>query len=161
MNNHEQPSTMIEKFPRRQLWKRCAISKKLISHFDPNVFSIVVWILSQLTVFVLKLRQKSLHEQKSTVWKTALMLQYYLLECCLIYSAVNFFTFFNKSDGGFHGNGISICIFTNTINNSAQLKDREMQLFVLFLLIILKMCSSEALECAAFVCFLRKLFKIA
>ena len=126
-------------------------------HFDLNVFSIVVWILSQLTAFVLKLQQKYLHGQKSTVWKTVLILNIYLLECCLLYLAVEFFTFFNKSDGGFYWNGLSICAFTNTINNSAQLKDRDLRLLLLFLLIILEMCSSAALECAAFVCFLRKL----
>ena len=63
----------------------CAIFKKLISHFDLNVFLIAVWILLQLTAFVLKLQQKNLHGQKSTVWKTALILNIYLLECCLLY----------------------------------------------------------------------------
>ena len=56
----------------------------------------------------------------------------------------------------------AICVFTNTMNSSAQLKDRELRLLVLFLLIILllytiEMRSSAALECATFVCFLRKL----
>ena len=35
------------------------------------------------------------------------------------------------------------------MNNSFQFKDRVLRLFVLFLLIILEMCSSAALECAA------------
>ena len=39
------------------------------------------------------------------------------------------------------------------MNNSFQLKDRELQLLVLFLLIILEMRSSAALECAACVFF--------
>ena len=43
------------------------------------------------------------------------------------------------------------------MNNSAHLKDRELQLLHLFLLIILEMRSSAALECAACVCFLTKL----
>ena len=43
------------------------------------------------------------------------------------------------------------------MNNSAQFKDRELRLLALFLLIILEMRSSAALECAAFACFLRKL----
>ena len=43
------------------------ISKKLISHFDMNVFLRVVWMLSQLTAFVLKLQQKNLRGQKSIV----------------------------------------------------------------------------------------------
>ena len=33
------------------------------------------------------------------------------------------------------------------MNNSAQLKDGELRLFVLFLLIITEICSSVALEC--------------
>ena len=45
--------------------------KKLISHFNLKVFLRVVWILSQLTAFVLKPQQKRRHGQKSTVWKTA------------------------------------------------------------------------------------------
>ena len=44
------------------------------------------------------------------------------------------------------------------MNSSAQLKDRELRLSVLFFLIILEMRSSAALECAACVCFLRKLW---
>ena len=43
------------------------------------------------------------------------------------------------------------------MNNSVQLKDRELQLFVLFLLIILELRSSAALKCAACVCLPRKL----
>ena len=54
------------------------ISKKFVSYLDLNVFQRVVWMLSQLTAFVLKLRQENLHGQKSTVWKTAIILQYLL-----------------------------------------------------------------------------------
>ena len=54
------------------------ISKKLVSYFDLNVFQRVVWMLSQLTAFVLKLRPENLHGQKSTDWKTAIILQYLL-----------------------------------------------------------------------------------
>ena len=43
--------------------------------------------------------------------------------------------------------------FTNLVNNSFQLKDRELRLLVLFLLIILEMISLAALEWAACVCF--------
>ena len=43
--------------------------------------------------------------------------------------------------------------FTNLVNNSFQLKDRELRLLVLFLLIILEMSSLAALEWAACVCF--------
>ena len=43
------------------------ISRKLISHLDMNVFPRVVWMLSQLTDFVLKFPQKSFDGQKSTV----------------------------------------------------------------------------------------------
>ena len=45
----------------------------------------------------------------------------------------------------------------NLMNNSTQLKDREMKLLVLLFLIILEMRSSAALECATCVCFLSKL----
>ena len=44
------------------------------------------------------------------------------------------------------------------MNNRAQLKERELRLLILFLLIILEMRSSAALECAACVCFLKKLW---
>ena len=71
---------------------------------------------------------------------------------------MDFFAFFINSDGVFHWNGTSIYVFSNTMNNSAQLKDRELRLFVLFFLIILEMRSSAASECAACVCFLRKLW---
>ena len=54
----EQPPTIIEKFPKRQLWGGSVLSKKLISYFDMNVLSRTVWILSQLTAFILKLQQK-------------------------------------------------------------------------------------------------------
>ena len=43
------------------------------------------------------------------------------------------------------------------MNNSVQLKDSELRLFVLFLLIMLELRSSAALECAACVCVPRKL----
>ena len=47
-----------------------------------------------------------------------------------------------------------ICVFVNTMNNSAQLEERELRLLV-FLLTIKEMCSSAALECTACVCFLK------
>ena len=75
----------------------------------------------------------------------------------LLYSAVNFFAIF-KSDCGFYWNGLSICVFTNIINNRAQLKERELQLLVLLLLIKLEMHSSAAKECPGCVCFLKKLW---
>ena len=43
------------------------------------------------------------------------------------------------------------------MNNSAQLKDRELQMIVFFSLIILEMRSFLAVECAACVRFFRKL----
>ena len=52
--------------------------------------------------------------------------------------------------------GYQICVFTNLMNNSFQLKDRELWLLVLFLLIILEMRSSAALECAACICLFQK-----
>ena len=44
------------------------------------------------------------------------------------------------------------------MDNSAPLKYRELRVVVLFLLIILEMRSSVALECAASVCFLKKVW---
>ena len=75
------------------------------------------------------------------------------LECCLLYSAVNFFAIFCKSDDGFHWNGLSICVFTNLMNNS---KIENCGCLLVFLLIILEMCLSVELECAACVCFFKK-----
>ena len=49
-----------------------------------------------------------------------------------------FFAIFSKLCGGFHWNGLSISVFTNIMNNSAQLRHGELQLHVLFLLIILE-----------------------
>ena len=127
------------------------IWKKLISHFDMNVFLRVVWILSQLTAFVLKLQQENLHEQRSTVWKTAKILQY-LLESSLLYLAVHILAIFNKSDDGVHWSGLLVCVFTNIMNNRAQLKEGELQLPALFLLIIQEMRPSATFECAACAC---------
>ena len=42
-----------------------------------------------------------------------------------------------------HWDGLSVCVFTNKMNNSAQFKDRGLRLLVLFLLTILEMHSSE------------------
>ena len=64
------------------------ILKKLMSHFELNVFSGVGWILSQLTAFFLKLQQKNLHEQKSTVWKTALIPHYSLTRMMPVISRI-------------------------------------------------------------------------
>ena len=50
-----------------------------------------------------------------------------------------------------------MCVFTNIMNNSAQLKYRELRMLVLFLLIMLEMRSLLTLECAACVCCFRKL----
>ena len=82
----------------------------------------------------------------------------YLLEWGLLYLAVKFLAIFSNSDDVFHWNGTSICVFTNTMNNSAQFKDSELRMPVLFLLIILETCSLLSLECAPCVCFFRKLW---
>ena len=51
------------------------------------------------------------------------------------------------------------CVFCfNLMNNSFLLKYRELRLLALFLLIILEMRSSAALECAACVCLFVCLF---
>ena len=71
----EQPPTIRgdnnREIPKKTTMRRKCDFKRLISHFDMNVFRRVVWILSQLTAFVLKLQQKNLRGQKSIVWKTA------------------------------------------------------------------------------------------
>ena len=43
-----------------------------------------------------------------------------------------FFHFFIKSDGVFHWNGLSIRVFSYTMNNSVQLKDSELRLCFVF-----------------------------
>ena len=78
------------------------ISKKLISHFDLNVFYRVVLIFSQLATFVLKFQQKNFHGEKSTVWKSVLIPQYLLTRVLSIIFSDGFFHFFIKSDGVFH-----------------------------------------------------------
>ena len=72
------------------------------------------------------------------------------LECCLLYSAVDFFHFFEQV-WWFPLK----CDFTNIRDSSVQLKDREQWLLVL---IILEMHSSVALECASCVWFFRNLW---
>ena len=67
------------------------ISRKLISHFDINVFPRVVWILSQLTAFVLKFLQKNLDGQKSTVWKAVMIPQYLRTKMLSIICSCEFF----------------------------------------------------------------------
>ena len=64
-----------------------------------------------------------------------------------------FFTISSKSSGGFHWNELSVSVFTNIMNNSVELRDRELQLFVLFFVNYIKMRSSVALECAVCVFF--------
>ena len=82
----------------------------------------------------------------------------YCIENCVKTSIFSFFALFSKSDGGFHWNGLTINVWSNKINNSAQLKDRELRLLVLLLLIILGMISSAAMECDTCVCFFRKVW---
>ena len=112
--------------------------------------------MSQLRAFVLKLQKKNLHGQKYTVWKTDLIPQH-LLTRMLYYIQLWIFSLFLTSlvvVSTETGNGLLICVFTNTMNNSAQLEDREL-LLLTFLLTIKEMHSSAALGCAACVCFLK------
>ena len=51
----------------------------------------------QLTAFVLQLQQKNLHGQKSTLWKTGLILNIFLLECFVYYIQLWNFSLFSKS----------------------------------------------------------------
>ena len=64
-----------------------------------------------------------------------------------LHSPVDFFAFFIKSCGGFFWGELSICVFTNIIDNSVPLNDRELRLLVSLLSIILKMRSSATLQC--------------
>ena len=61
-----------------------------------DVFPRVVWIMSQLTAFVLKLQQKNLHGQKSIVWKTALLPQYLLTRMWSFIFSSDFFCYFQQ-----------------------------------------------------------------
>ena len=59
-----------------------------------NFFPQVVWILSQLAAFILKLQQKNLLGQKSTVWKTALAPQYLLTRMLSTIFSCEYFRYF-------------------------------------------------------------------
>ena len=120
-----------------------------------DVFPRVVWIMSQLTAFVLKLQQKNLHGQKSIVWKTALLPQYLLTRMWSFIFSCDFFLLFSANLMVIDGKPISV--FTNIMNNSAKLKDRELRMIVLIVLVILEIHSLLALECATCVCLIRKL----
>ena len=95
--------------------------KKLISHFDLNVFSIVVWTTYS---FCFATSAEKSSWTKIYCMENCLNTQYLLLECCLLYSAVEFFAFFNKSDGGFCWNGLSIYVFTNPTRNATRCNNR-------------------------------------
>ena len=62
---HEQPPSKKVISKETAMRGNCDF-RKLISHFDMNVFPRLVWILSLLTAFVLKLLQKIIDGQKST-----------------------------------------------------------------------------------------------
>ena len=70
------------------------ISKKLLSYL--NVFQRFVWILSQLRAFDLKFQQETLHGQKSTVWKTAIILRYLLTRKLSIIFDYAYFSNFSR-----------------------------------------------------------------
>ena len=106
--------------------------KRLISHFDMNVFPRVVWIFSQLTAFVLKLEQKNLRGRNLLYGELPMYLNIYLLEYGLLYLAVNFFSIFRKYEGVFHRNGIPICVFINIMNNNVKLRYRELRACFVF-----------------------------
>ena len=118
-----QPLKIVEKLPRRQLQEGSVISKKLISHFDVNVYAGIVWILKQFKAFVLK----NLIEWESAEWKPALISQYLLSRILLFYYIqLWIFLLFSMSlVVVFIWIGSSICIFTDVIDTSAPLKDRE------------------------------------
>ena len=134
--NSWMPGTTLDnnrEIPKKITMRRKCGFKRLISHCDMNIFPGVVWKLPKY-------------------------FNIYLLGLGLLYLAVKFLAIFSKSDDVFHWNGTSICVFTNIMNNSAQLKDNELRMLVLFLLIILEMCSLLTLECAPCVCFFGKLW---
>ena len=62
-----------------------------------DVFPRVVWMLSQLTAFALKLQQKNLHGQKSTVWTTVLIPQNLLTRMLSIIFSCEFFSLFSAN----------------------------------------------------------------
>ena len=95
MNTRSNPQNNDREIPKKTAMRRKCDFKKLISHFDLNVFWRVVWILSQIAPIVLKLRQKNLHGQKSAIWKTALIPQYLLTRKLSIISWV--FSLFSAS----------------------------------------------------------------
>ena len=115
----EQPPTIIEKFPKRQLWGGSVISKVdiILWHecFIENCLDIVTTYS-----FYFETSAENVRGQKSIIWKIALVSQCFLTR--MLYSAVNFFAISSKSDGVFHWNWTSIYVFTNIMNNSVQHK---------------------------------------
>ena len=113
-----------------------------------NIFMRVVWMLSQLPAFVLKLQQKNLRGGKSIVWKTSLVPQYLLIRT---WSKLWIVSLFSASLIVFSiemGNQYVSSRVTH-MNNSVQLEDPERQMLVLFLLIILEIDSLLALKCTS------------
>ena len=103
--------------------RRNLISKKLISQLWHEFLPASCLDIVTTCSFCLKLQQKNLSGQKSTLWNTALVPQYLLARMLSTRdSVVNTFAIFSKSDSGFHWNGLSVCVFTNLMDNSAQLK---------------------------------------
>ena len=122
-----------------------------------NAFPKVLWILSQLTAFVLKIQQKNFPWTKICC-KTDLVPQYLLTRKLSVIFSCECMRYLLQVCWWFPLKWvINICVFTNIMNKSAQLRNRELRLLALFLLTILEMRSSATLEYAACFCFFRKL----
>ena len=116
-NEYEKkPLTTIEKFPKGQLWGGSVFSKELISHFDMKVFPRVVWILFWNF-------SRNISVDKNLLYgKLSKYLSIYLLESCILYSAVNFFRYFQQILWWFPLQWVINIVFTNIMNNSDQLR---------------------------------------
>ena len=138
--------------------RRVCDFKKLKITLWPEFFLMVVWILSQFTAFVLKLQQKNLHGQKSTVWKSAIIPQYLNTRMLSIIFSCGFFLLFSTSlvvvsiEMGYQY--VSSLTQWTIVPNS---KIENCDCLFMFLLIKLEMRSSSTFECTGFVCFFRKL----
>ena len=128
----EQPPTTIEKFPRRQLFFHKRWYHTLTLMFSWELFGcchnlqLLFWNLAEKYLWTkIFCMENCLSTSIFTYQSVVYYIQLWVFFCC-----------FSKSCGGFHWNGLSISVVTNIMNSSAQLRDRELWLLVLLLLII-------------------------
>ena len=130
----EQPPTTIEKFPRKQLFFQKGWYHTWTSMFFGELFGcchnlqLLFWDLAEKYPWTKIYRMENC--LSASIFTYQNVVYYIQLWIC--------FAVFSKSCGSFQWSGLSISIVTNIMNNSVQFRDRELQLLVLFMLIILE-----------------------